>query len=525
MSSKETSAEERRSVNTPSSLEGNGHDTLSESDYSEEEYRAMLRKIDRYLLPLMWVAYGVQQADKTGLSTQALFGIREDTHLVGQQFSWLTTIFYLAYMCVQLPVTVRSPPDFARSLVRIFEFPSSYMMQRVSVGKTLSVLMLFWGIIVLCTAFGTGSTTCLRRPDGAFECTISPSFLLIIATWYKTREHALRSIIWGTANAGFGIITNLCMYAIGDHAQKRGGLTPWKGISFFLGAITIVLSIFCWFLLGTPREVSWLTLEERRMIQCRIVNNRTGTDARKRRVWKKDQVIEAFIDPSTWFLFFSVVLAALPNGGVTSFGNLVYKSFGFTSLETILYNLPRDGASIIWFLFAGWVSGRYPNIRFYLMLFAIIPGFVGMLAMALLPDDPKYRWIKFGMYLMTMTVNINGLMLWLFVPSNVAGRTKKAIVSSILFVGYCAGNAAGSQFFRAKDAPRYVPAIYSCAICFALQFCCILLWRFWLAYLNRYRDRVATAEGLSPEQTKELGARFAEQDMTDKQNPHFRYTY
>jgi len=62
----------------------------------------------------MWVAYGVQQADKTGLSTQALFGLREDTGLVGQQYSWcvlslalmsfpecvvrLSTIFYLAYM-------------------------------------------------------------------------------------------------------------------------------------------------------------------------------------------------------------------------------------------------------------------------------------------------------------------------------------------------------------------------------------------------------------------------------------------
>ncbi|KAF9261628.1 MFS general substrate transporter [Marasmius fiardii PR-910] len=506
--SQETSiSEKKKSIDHVSVVEANGEDTLSESDYSEEQYRVILRKIDRYLLPLMWVAYGVQQADKTGLSTQALFGIREDTNLVGQQFSWLTTIFYLAYM--------------------ICEFPSSYMMQSVSVGKTLSALMFLWGIVVLSTGFARNFATLmvLRFLQGAFECTISPSFLLIIATWYKTREHTFRSIIWGTANAGFGIITNLCMYAIGDHAQRDGGLAPWKGISYFLGAITIVLSIFCWFLLGTPREVSWISEEERRIVRARIVNNRTGTDAQKRRVWKKDQVIEAFLDPSTWFLFCSVVLAALPNGGVTSFGNLIYKSFGFTSLETILYNVPRDATSIIWFLLVGWSSSRYPNIRFFLMLFSIIPAFIGMLAMALLPDDPRFRWIKFGMYLMTMSVNVNGLLLWLFVPSNVAGRTKKSIVSSILFVGYCTGNAAGSQFFRAKDAPRYVPAITGCAICFALQFCSILSWRLYLVYQNHRRDRVAAAEGLTPEQVSKLGAMFAEKDMTDQQNPHFRYTY
>lgn len=35
-------------------------------------------------------------------------GIREDTHLVGQQYSWLTTIFYLVritILCLLLPLT------------------------------------------------------------------------------------------------------------------------------------------------------------------------------------------------------------------------------------------------------------------------------------------------------------------------------------------------------------------------------------------------------------------------------------
>jgi MFS transporter, ACS family, allantoate permease len=42
----------------------------------------------------MWVAYGVQQADKTGISIQALFGLREDTGLVGQQYSWFVAFSY-----------------------------------------------------------------------------------------------------------------------------------------------------------------------------------------------------------------------------------------------------------------------------------------------------------------------------------------------------------------------------------------------------------------------------------------------
>ncbi len=39
--------------------------------YTEEDYKNLVRKIDLVLLPLMWVLYGLQQADKTGISTQA----------------------------------------------------------------------------------------------------------------------------------------------------------------------------------------------------------------------------------------------------------------------------------------------------------------------------------------------------------------------------------------------------------------------------------------------------------------------
>lgn len=66
---------------------------ISESEYTPLEYKKMLRKIDRFLLPLMWFCYGVQQTDKTSLGTQAIFGLREDTGLVDQEYNWLTTIF------------------------------------------------------------------------------------------------------------------------------------------------------------------------------------------------------------------------------------------------------------------------------------------------------------------------------------------------------------------------------------------------------------------------------------------------
>jgi hypothetical protein len=92
-------------------------------------------------------------------------------------------------------------------------------------------------------------------------------------------------------------------YGIGSHILKNpGAVHAWQAISLLLGPLTIVLGIMAWFLLGTPREVFWLTAEDRRIALARTVDNQTGSDAKKRSEWKWNQVAEAFIDPQvcTW---------------------------------------------------------------------------------------------------------------------------------------------------------------------------------------------------------------------------------
>ncbi|KAH0428202.1 hypothetical protein CcaCcLH18_09216 [Colletotrichum camelliae] len=158
-------------------------------EYSAADYKKLLRKIDMILLPLMWFCYGTQQADKTSISTQATFGMIKDTKLVGQQFSWLGTAFYLAYL--------------------IGETPGNYLMQRFNVNKTLFICMFVWGVTVLCIGFIQNFTqlVALRALQGLSECTISPAFLIITASFYTKREHTMRSIIWGSSNSGMDIIT------------------------------------------------------------------------------------------------------------------------------------------------------------------------------------------------------------------------------------------------------------------------------------------------------------------------------
>lgn len=149
-------------------LEKDGNIDLA-PEYSGAYMRRLRWKIGLSQLPLMWFRYGTQQADKTSLGTQAVFGIREDTNVVGDQFNWLSTAFYLSYMaCV--------------SLARI--------MQKCHTRKFLSIVVVLWSIVILFISFAKNFTRLivLRTLQGGLECATSPMFMLMTGAWYTSRS-------------------------------------------------------------------------------------------------------------------------------------------------------------------------------------------------------------------------------------------------------------------------------------------------------------------------------------------------
>lgn len=55
-------------VTLASSAQPSGSDAVeAAAEYTEEQYRRLLRKQDLILLPIMWLCYGTQQADKTSV--------------------------------------------------------------------------------------------------------------------------------------------------------------------------------------------------------------------------------------------------------------------------------------------------------------------------------------------------------------------------------------------------------------------------------------------------------------------------
>ncbi len=62
--------------------------------------KALLRKIDRNIMPLLCLVYGLNFIDKAALNYAAVMGLQKDLHLIGDNYAWLGSIFYFGYLVV-----------------------------------------------------------------------------------------------------------------------------------------------------------------------------------------------------------------------------------------------------------------------------------------------------------------------------------------------------------------------------------------------------------------------------------------
>ena len=132
------------------------------------------------------------------------------------------------------------------------------------------------------------------------------------------------------------------------------------------------------------------------------------------------------------------------------------------------------------------------------------------------------------------------------VSRNIAGQTKKSVVVALNFIIWSTGNAIGKlpvhylitlkvrssraiansdhhvgpQVFLDWDKPRYFIAFATHLGCYSLLVIVIIGLRFYLVHQNKKRDALAEANG-----TDGNNLTHAFEDLTDKENPNFRYVY
>lgn len=452
--------------------------------------------------------------DKVVLSNAVVYGLTKDTHLRGQQYSWVSSIF-----------------DFG-SLFWIA--PSVFLMQRFPVGKYVAVNVFLWGLALTCHAACqnyAGLLVC-RFFLGAFEVAKVPAFSAITAMWYRKHEQPLRATIW--YNAFSSVFNGLVSYGCG---HIHGALDPWRYIFIVTGSFTMGWAFVCWFLLpDSPEKASFLNGRERMIAVDRAKSNQTGTTEDK--AFKKEQVWEALKDPNVYIMWIFVVMCNIPNGGIlavsssalhvaqldpltllSQFNGLIIKGLGFSSLNTTLLGIPTGVISTV----TGWIfsllilytRGKVPR-TFWTGCACILP-IIGTVLINQIPksnaDGRLGGLYFFYTYLAVFTTSLS-------LPiANTGGYTKKLFIFSGNWVAYCVGNFIGPQAFLAKEAPRYETGIHTMLGCYCACIALIAIYGVNNWFNNKKRDKDQAAESYVPQMVEPW------MDITDFNNKAFRYTY
>ncbi|KAF7178216.1 hypothetical protein CNMCM7691_006888 [Aspergillus felis] len=428
--------------------------------FTAEEEKAVLRRIDRRILPLLLGAYFFQQLDKSSLSYVSIFGIVEDANLHGKQYSWLGSILYLAQLVMQ-PI-------------------AALLLVKLPTGKLIASAVFLWGsslaIMAACRDFP--SLLGLRFTLGAFEAMIAPSCVAVTQMWWRRGEQTLRTAFWNGMNGVTFIIGSLFTYGLGHiHSDS---LFSYQIIFMFCGLLTVAYSFLVFvFMPDSPMEAKCLSDREKVIAVERLRANQMGIISRE---WRWDHVWETFYDLKTWCWFFLVLSISIPSGGISTFGNLIIKSFGYSSFESILFNIPFGVIQIIAIIGGGWLATKFQRKGLVIVGFAVIAA-VGTLLMIVVPREQK-GVLLFGYYLVSCLAAITPL-IYAWEAQNTAGDTKRKCTSAVVLVGMCAGNVIGPQLYSTSQAPLYRPGLISNLIMFVIVGVFAIMTNLYLVYLNR----------------------------------------
>ncbi|KAI0698917.1 MFS general substrate transporter [Cytidiella melzeri] len=469
------------------------HDELHRNFPNIDE-RKLMRKIDMRLVPPICILYLLAFLDRVNISNAALFGLKKDLSLVGNQYNTALVVFFVPYV--------------------LFEIPSNALMKRFKPHVWLSACMFLFGLTTCLQGLsqGFGGLVTARIFLGVFESGMFPGCFYLLAMWYKRSEAQKRYSFFFSSTTLAGAFGGLLATAIGKMDGIRG-YRGWRWVFILEGLLTCVVGLIFFFVLcDFPEDVKWLTEEERQFVKARLQED-VG-DSQRHKPLNVKGIFKIIGDPRVLlggFMYFGLIVPAY---SYAYFAPGIIQGLGHSAVSTQLFSVPPWACAFVLSLIIAIISDRVGH-RF---IFTLIPQAIALAGFAMafkLHHKPHAAYG--GLFLAASGTYASMPVIICWVATNLAGHRRRSVGTGWQ-VGF--GNIGGiiaAYAFLAQDAPEY-KAGYS--IC--LSFICLSAFSCTCYYLyisreNRRRDTMVEGERsmLTFEEKQEMG------DL----NPDYRYRY
>jgi len=198
---------------------------------------------------------------------------------------------------------------------------------------------------------------------------------------------------------------SLLTFGLGHITTRH--LHSYQIIFLFCACLTLVFSIIVFlFLPDSPMQARFLKGDDKLLAIERLRMNNMGVASRQ---WKWEHVREVLVDSKTWVWFLLLTVISIPSGGISTFGPLIIKSFGFNQFTTILFNMPFGACQIIATIGGAALATKY-KCKSAVIALLCIPPIVGIIMLMVLTHNKANRApLLVGYYLISFYPGISPL--------------------------------------------------------------------------------------------------------------------
>ncbi|KAG7692022.1 hypothetical protein KL929_005235 [Ogataea haglerorum] len=458
------------------------------------DLNAVTKKIDKQMMLIMFLCYTCQFIDKVALNYANIMGLKKDLGLVGNQFSDLATYFFVGFL--------------------VFEPIQGFFIQKNSPTRVLAVNVMIWGVLCMCSSATSNFAGMLsvRVLLGCSEAAIAPCLVLITASWYTRGQAAFRTGIWYCGLGGGQIIGGLISF-IFQQISPSAPFQGWKIMFLVVGFGNLLVGVAAYFYLPVnPVDCKFLTDDEKYALLTKLSEAKIGVQSKK---FVKSQVWEALTDITLYLFFIIACTISFSSNTITTFSSVDILSFGFTSKQAALLNMPSGAVSIISTLLSTFfIMKGFP--RGLSIMILCLPAVCGGALLSFLPKSNQ-AGLLVGIYMIN-TIVAPLAIVYAWVGNCVAGHTKKICFNVAVMFGFGLANILGPQSYRADDYPDYIPAKVSMLATQAATIGIAALIN--LVYFMRNKKRSKEAEKAIDE---DVAAAYL--NKTDFENRSFKYLY
>ncbi|KAK3485250.1 major facilitator superfamily domain-containing protein [Neurospora hispaniola] len=458
--------------------------------WTEEEEKAIIRKIDFRACAWAIVMFFALQVDRGNLSQALADGMLDDLGLDTNDYNYGNVIFLVSFLCAELP--------------------SQLLSKKLGPDRWIPIQIVLWSVVAIsqCSLNGRGSFFATRCLLGLIEGGFIPDIVLWLSYFYTSRELPIRLSYFWTTLSTTSIITSLMAFGL-LHMRGINGWAGWQWMFLVEGLITLCIGLASFFMMPASavqtktwfRPNGWFTDREVSIVVNRVLRDDPSKgDMHNREAITPKRLWETLKDYDLWPLYAIGLVAYIPQTPVNYYLTLTLRRLGFSAFNTNLLVIPSSVVHIITLLLLTRLSDILKERTFVAMLQCLwtLPC---ILALRFWPGLIENAWGTYALMSVLLSYPYCHAILVAWTSKNANNVGARSVSAALYNMSVQLGNVVANFIYLDYDKPYYHDGNTKLVVINLLAIGVFLFTKAYYVWRNKQKDKVWN--GLTEEQKAE----------------------